>query len=87
MRCTMPHAMPSSLATSLTARFVVVTAAATSTVSRLVTRAQTGSCTPVSVNDRRGHSTCTQPNRRLWTKTTSGTGPCGRSAPGSSADP
>ena len=76
MRCTVPQAMPWSLATSLTARFVVVTAAVISTVSRLVTRTRTGNCTLVSVNDRRGEGTCTQAKRRFRTKITSGAGPC-----------
>jgi len=81
MQCTVPHAMPWSFATSVTARFVGITTAATATVSRLVTRARTGSCALVSVNDRRGHSTPMQAKRRLRTKITSGTGPAASATP------
>ena len=79
IRCTVHHAIPWSLATSLTARFVVVTAAQTFTFRRVVTRARAGSWALVSVNDRRPHRTSTHAKRRLRTHTTSGTGPCGRS--------
>ena len=71
--------MPWSRATSLTARFVVVTAAATFTFNRVVTLARAGSWALVSVNERRSHRACEHAKRRLRTNTTSGTGPCGRS--------
>ena len=53
IRWTVHHAMPWTSVTSLTARFVDVTAAQTFTVSRAVTLARAGGWVLISVNERR----------------------------------
>ena len=78
-RWTVHHATPWSLSTSLIARFVVLTASLIFVRNRAVSRARVGSCTRVSVNDRRADNASVHANRRLRTHIRSGTAPCGRS--------
>ena len=79
IRCTVPHAMSCSAATSLIARFVVHTAPATFTRNRPVNLDRAGSWEQDWVNERRGHNRSAHTNRRLRTHTRNGTSPCGRS--------